>query len=190
MEQCTNHILTQKIIHDTFVDNNSGRKQERILFFCLSAFIVFFCVFLDALDHDTSQIMTPILLLLIPILFLVDRRLHTIARTVANKDYYIFEKTCTEKASESVDDFSDVHYLILTPYCKVSPSVLNMSTRLPVNKLPDLYETTEIGDRFYVVCSTKGQVLYIYNQKYWILNTAEFTRMDEGQYVPNKHVKF
>jgi hypothetical protein len=103
-----------------------------------------------------------------------------IIRSVLRKEYVLREDVCTNKRVSASTEGPDTKYLVCQKSGQVAVNfpyaILNSQA---FRKTPDLYQDTEIGDTVYLLCTSKGYVLYVFNQRFWKINEEEFTQKDD-----------
>jgi hypothetical protein len=108
-------------------------------------------------------------------------------RFILEKKYTLKLDICENKKTvTSSEPGSDTYYFIFRDHGRLElhfPFVVANSTA--VAHVPNLYDSTEPGDSFYLLCSEKGKVLYVFNRKYWSLSDSDFSQLN-GIFTPNQ----
>ena len=186
MIQNTKRTLNQKAIYEEVIlkrHSSSENSREKTAVFYLGAAVVsttlpVFLSFFSLLSWSAACVLSTCILALWLILGIA---LWFQPQKIKNLEYYITENTCIDKTfrldeekTYSIDEYEPPHehyYLGMEPHHIVESE--------------HWYNTIDVGDHVYLLCSSKGNVLYIFNQQEWILDTSEFTQVEEGYYFPN-----
>ena len=172
--------LTQKIVAGCIAGTDGGKQNQKITKILAIIMFVLGGIGLGA----------PIFTVVcwgIAILCLVLReKSKKIVQAILEKNYTLHKDICINKGMSTFGDGSPSPYLIFenAGRCEVNfPHAVIISEA--VLSVPNLYETTKIGDTVYLLCVKKKRVLYFFNDKFWEIDTEEFSQTGKA-FVPNK----
>lgn len=100
--------------------------------------------------------------------------------------YYLKTDTCTTKTTktESFDSDETTHYYLhFADYGKLHLNFPYINFVLNKLSAEVIYNSAQAGDRFYLLCSSKNKVIYVFSEKDWELVESEFVK-DGNIYRP------
>ena len=100
-----------------------------------------------------------------------------VTQAVLQKDYILRQDVCSNKGYSRSTEGPDTPYLVFanTGHCDLSFPHARMYTEAALH-VPNIYETTQIGDSVYLLCVEGNKILYVFSQEYWEVSSQEFSQ--------------
>ena len=163
-------LLTQKVVTGCIAGTDGGSQNAK---FTLVLAIIMFVL------GAIMALLSPVALLIfwaIAILILVLRAKNSSAiESVNHKKYILKEDVVISKRISVSTDGPDSYYLVFEKSGQTELhfpfAVLNSEAALAT---PDLYDTAEVGDAFYLLCTENSRILYMFNSRFWEISTTDF----------------
>ena len=159
-------LLTKRIISDCIVGTDNGKTNTILV---LVLVIIMFA----------SVILSPVAILALVILIKNKRVIQLV-----KQNRYVLQEEIVLNKDISSGDVSDSYYLYLS---KTGRKELHFRYVLikseAYNTNYGIYETTEIGDTVYLLRAENGEVLYMFNERFWQIDENEFLQKGD-QFVP------
>ena len=167
-------VLTQKIVTECIAGTDGGRGNHKVV--TIMAIVMFLL--------GGIGFWMPILMVIcwgVGILCLVlIARSKRIIRLILQKNYVLREDVCINKWVSTSTDGPDSKYLVFQKSWQVEANFpMALINSQAFRKTPDVYEKTEVGDSVYLLCTSKGNVLFVFNQRFWKISEEEFARNED-----------
>ena len=167
-------LLTQAVITECIAGTDGGRGNHKVV--TIMAILMFLLGGIGFWYPIVAVICWGIGILCLVLI----QRSKKMIRAVLQKNYILREDVCSNKRVSPSHDGPDSKYLV----CEKSGQVeLNFPFAIlnsqAFRKTPDVYKDTEIGDSVYLLCTSKGNVLFVFNQRFWKINEEEFSRNED-----------
>lgn len=166
-------LLTQKVIEGCIIGTDGGRQNGRIvLVLAIIMFVLGACMFF-------VPIITVICWAIAVLALILRHNSFRVIKCMQNKKYVLRKDVCVNKYAKRDSEGTDTYYLVFEAFGRREihfPHAVMNSTAY--RKTPDVYQATEIGDSVYLLLTPKDKLLYIFNCRFWELETAEFDQTE------------